>query len=165
MAGTDRQRKQEKEAAKVSCGSGIVLHARRACALVRCVIGKDLPENRKKVVVVEAEIVQRLAGAVPSGGAQALAGRQQALFATPAEQHVAKATYEAIRSFERLPRSSDLKFTCVQSPWFYGVPIGSVAVQGSPHPYGILCAEPTDAWARGADNCNLWRVEPCCSLV
>ncbi len=58
-------------------------------------------DERSKVVVVEPEVVNRIAEATATYG-----GKQRLLFKTPREQEAAKATLEVIRrEFERLPRS------------------------------------------------------------
>ncbi len=72
------------------------------------VIGKDIPDQQSKVVVVEPEIVNRIKGS--SGG-----GRETpSLFESPQEQETALVTLDVIKEFERLPQSSDLKSPEIQ---------------------------------------------------
>ncbi len=73
------------------------------------VIGRDIPDERRETVVVNPVYVTRV---LPSGG-DAIA-QQEMLFESPAERQVAQATLEAIRRFERLPRSADLRAEEVQ---------------------------------------------------
>jgi type III restriction enzyme len=69
-----------------------------------------IPTERTRVVVVEPEIVNRIAGPVaPYGKPGTPAEQQKFLFESPKEQEAAKATLEVIRrEFESLPRSADL---------------------------------------------------------
>jgi type III restriction enzyme len=94
----------------------IVDHANDPNSIIRTgiVIGKDIPDGRKKVVVVEAEIVNRIAGTAPAADGERPTGQQRPLFEKPEERQVAMAAYEALRDFERLPRSGDLKTAEVQ---------------------------------------------------
>jgi type III restriction enzyme len=88
----------------------IVEHANDPNSIIRTgiVIGKDIPDEKKKVVVVESTAHSRITGTAATGDGQLMAV-QKPLFEKPAEQQVAKVAYEALRNFERLQRSSDLK--------------------------------------------------------
>ena len=88
----------------------IVEHANDPNSIIRTgiVIGKDIPDEKKKVVVVEPTAYSRIIGAAATGDGQPVAV-QKPLFEKPADQHVAKVAYEALRDFERLQRSCDLK--------------------------------------------------------
>jgi type III restriction enzyme len=67
------------------------------------VIGKDIPAERSKVVIVAPKIVEHLAGSPTADKPE-----QGTLFKEPQEQKIALATLEAIKEFEQLPRSADL---------------------------------------------------------
>ena len=66
-------------------------------------------DERSRVVVVEPEIINRIAESPSTPDRTERVGKQRFLFETPGEQEAAKATIEVIRrEFERLPRSADL---------------------------------------------------------
>ncbi len=67
------------------------------------VIGKDIPTERSKVVIVAPKIVEQVSG-TPTADKPA----QGTLFKEPQEQKIALATLDTIREFEQLPRSADL---------------------------------------------------------
>ena len=72
------------------------------------VIGKDIPDQQSKVVVVEPEIINRIKGSSDGGR------ETPSLFENPKEQETALVTLDVIKEFERLPRSSDLKSPEIQ---------------------------------------------------
>ena len=69
-----------------------------------------IPTERTRVVVVEPEIINRIAGPVAAGGKPGTPAEQQTvLFESPREREAANVTLDVIRrEFERLPRSADL---------------------------------------------------------
>ncbi len=83
----------------------IIDEANRPDSIIRTgvVIGKDIPDEKAKVVVVESEIENRISPKADGEGET-----QPGLFEKPGEQKVAKATLKIIPRFERLARSSDL---------------------------------------------------------
>lgn len=73
------------------------------------VIGRDIPDGKTKVVVVESAIETKIIGSTnPTVGVQA------GLFDKPAEQNAAKTALRVIREMERLPRIGDLSKAEVQ---------------------------------------------------
>ncbi len=70
------------------------------------VIGRDIPDQKTKVVTVEPEVVNVIRG---DGE-----GQQRNLFDNQGEQEAALVTLEVIKDFERLPKSSDLQSSEVQ---------------------------------------------------
>jgi len=72
------------------------------------VIGRDIPDQQSTVVVVEPEIINRIKGSSDGGR------ETPSLFENPKEQETALVTLDVIKEFERLPRSSDLKFPEIQ---------------------------------------------------
>jgi type III restriction enzyme len=85
----------------------IIDEANKPDSIIRTgvVIGKDISGVRSQVISVEPKIVGRLTG-VSSAPDQP---KQELLFSEPVDQKIAVATYESIKEFEALPRSSDLK--------------------------------------------------------
>lgn len=73
------------------------------------VIGRDIPMEGKKTIVSQPNIVERITASGTYGSKQ-----ENIIFKTPAEQDVAKITLEAIKKFEKLPRSYDLKAANIQ---------------------------------------------------
>ena len=71
------------------------------------IVGKDIPDKHSKAVEVKTNLEQRLLG-TPSQDGQPKP-EQKPLFTTEPERKAAAATLEAIRHFERLPRSTDLR--------------------------------------------------------
>lgn len=67
-------------------------------------IGKDIAQEKARVVVVEPNIEQQVAGSAGEDGQV-----QGSLFEKPEERKVAKEVLAAIRDYERLPRSNDLQ--------------------------------------------------------
>jgi type III restriction enzyme len=88
----------------------IVDHANDPNSIIRTgiMIGKDIPDEKKKVVVVESAAFSHITGTAATGDGQP-AVVQKPLFEKPAEHQVARVAYETLRDFERLQRSSDLK--------------------------------------------------------
>ncbi len=89
----------------------IVDEANRPDSIIRTgiVIGRDIPDAKAKVVVVESNLATRVAG--PSSGQGETAGdpEQQPIFNTAREHEAAKVTLQVLKEFERLPRSADLQ--------------------------------------------------------
>jgi len=85
----------------------IIDEANKPDSIIRTgiVIGRDIPEQRTQLVVVPPKSVDRIVG---SGTSAADGKAQPGLFTTPEDQAIATATLDAIREFERLPRSADL---------------------------------------------------------
>ncbi len=83
----------------------IIDEANKPDSIIRTgvVIGKDIPEEQAKVVVVESEIENRISPKADGDGET-----QPSLFDKPEEQKVAKATLKIIRQYERLTKSADL---------------------------------------------------------
>jgi len=80
----------------------IIDEANRPDSIVKkiVIIGKDVAVERQQVVTVEPAYVSSITGA----------GDTKSVFATPAEQAVARTTLEVVRTtFESLPRSDDLR--------------------------------------------------------
>jgi type III restriction enzyme len=82
----------------------IIDEANKPDSIIRTgvVIGRDIPDRDQRVVEVTPLIVSIISG-------NAHRPEQKPLFNTEREQTVAKATLAAIKQFERLPRSGDLK--------------------------------------------------------
>jgi len=97
----------------------IVDHANDPNSIIRTgvVIGRDIPEAGRKAVEVKSAFEQAISGGVVPARAAA-AGRpateQRMLFEKPAEQEVAKATYQIIKQYERLKGSDQLQTAEVQ---------------------------------------------------
>lgn len=96
----------------------IVDEANRPDSIIRSgiVIGRDIPEKRERVVVVESNLVAMVSGgaAAPAGDADAQAGgaavpEQQSIFQTAKAKEAATVTLRVLKDFERLPRSTDLQ--------------------------------------------------------
>src|ERR1019366_4804546 len=89
----------------------IVDDANRPDSIIRTgiVIGRDIPDTRATVVLVESNLVTRVGG--PSSGQPDTTGvpEQQPIFNTAREQEAAKVTLRVLKEFERLPRSTDLQ--------------------------------------------------------
>jgi len=93
----------------------IIDEANRPDSIIRTgvIIGKDIPAERTKVVVVEPEIVNRIKGVAPAAPDET--GQQKKMvFYTFREQEVATKVMEAIAKYERLPRSANLKSEEIQ---------------------------------------------------
>jgi type III restriction enzyme len=83
----------------------IIDEANKPDSIIRTgvVIGRDIPDRDLRVVEVAPLIVSKVSG-------DSAHPEQKPLFSTEREQAVAKATLTAIKQFERLPRSGDLKY-------------------------------------------------------
>ncbi len=83
----------------------IIDHANDPNSIIRTgiIIGRDVSDERTKVVVVPPTIEARITG----DDAQA-AGQQGLLFDRPEERQIARTVLNIIRDYERLPRSGDL---------------------------------------------------------
>jgi type III restriction enzyme len=84
----------------------IVDEANRPESIIRTgiVIGRDIPLERSKIVVIEDAATYAInGGTTPDGEVQ------PPLFTEPEEQKVAQATLEVLREFERLPSSEELR--------------------------------------------------------
>ena len=91
----------------------IIDHANDPNSIIRkgIVIGRDIPDTKSKVVVIESNIAQRL-GIQSIGTGTPL--HQPTLFAKPEEQKAAQVVYQVLKQFERLPSSADLRNPEVQ---------------------------------------------------
>jgi type III restriction enzyme len=80
----------------------IIDHANDPRSIIRTgvVIGKDIPEAGKKVVIVESEFEKTISSRGPEC---------RGLFEKPEEQEVANATFQVIRQYERLRGSDQLQ--------------------------------------------------------
>jgi type III restriction enzyme len=79
------------------------------------IIGRDILLDRKEVIVVQPEIVNRINQTTGDGSPITTEAEQQQIpFTNSAEQEVAKVTLEIVKKFERLPRSVDLKSPEIQ---------------------------------------------------
>ncbi len=87
----------------------IIDEANKPDSIIRVgvVIGKDIPEEKSKVIVVQPNLIQQIMGSEPV--APGVKPIQATLFEKPEEKKIAEATLEVIKEFERLPRSADLK--------------------------------------------------------
>jgi len=110
----------------------IVDDANRPDSIIRTgiVIGRDILDTQAKVVVVESNLVTRVAG--QSSGEAEAAGvpEQQPIFNTAREQEAAKVTLRVLKEFERLPRSTDLKQPEIQEQIIQRVTAELQPVQG-----------------------------------
>jgi type III restriction enzyme len=96
----------------------IIDHANDPNSIIRTgiVIGRDIPDTKSKVVVIESNIAQQLG--IQSVGVGTESGSkppQPTLFAKPEEQKAAQVTYQVLKQFERLPSSADLRKPEVQA--------------------------------------------------
>lgn len=89
----------------------IVDEANRPDSIIRTgiVIGRDIPDTREKVVVVEPNLAARVGGLSGSSPGKAGIPEQQSIFHSAKEQEAAKVTLRVLKEFERLPRSADLR--------------------------------------------------------
>jgi len=89
----------------------IINHANDPNSIIRSgvVIGRDVPEERTKVVVVPTTVEDRILG---DGGATG--GQQPPLFARPEERRIAQTALSILPEFEKLARSQDLSSPEVQ---------------------------------------------------
>ena len=97
----------------------IVDHANDPNSIIRAgvVIGRDIPEAGRKAVEVKSAFEQAISTGVvparPAAGGQP-AAEQRTLFEKPAEQEVAKATYQVIKQYEVLRGSDQLQDEAIQ---------------------------------------------------
>lgn len=97
----------------------IVDHANDPNSIIRAgvIIGKDIPEAGRKAVEVKSAFEQAISGglspAVPGVNGTPKVP-QSTLFEKPAEQQVARATFEVIQQYERLMGSDQLQSESVQ---------------------------------------------------
>src|SRR5262249_48222221 len=90
------------------------------------VIGRDIALERKDTVVVPSEVEVRVsASPVPYGE------QKEIIFATPAEQQVAKTALEVFKKYERLPCSADLKSPEIQAQIVREVEAAYAPAQGN----------------------------------
>jgi type III restriction enzyme len=110
----------------------IVDQANRPDSIIRTgiVIGRDIPDTREKVVVVESNLVTRVAGSSRGQADTAGVPEQQAIFNTAREQEAAKVTLRVLKEFERLPRSADLQKPEIQQQIIQRVAAELQPVQG-----------------------------------
>lgn len=89
----------------------IVDEANRPDSIIRTgiVIGRDIPDTREKVVVVEPNLAARVGGLSSSSPETTGIPQQQSIFHSAKEQEAAKVTLRVLKEFERLPRSADLR--------------------------------------------------------
>jgi len=110
----------------------IVDQANRADSIIRTgiVIGRDIPDTRETIHVVESNLATRVAGTY--GGQAEITGapEQQAIFNTAREQEAAKVTLRVLKEFERLPRSADLRKPEIQQQIVQRVAAELQPVQG-----------------------------------
>jgi type III restriction enzyme len=91
----------------------IIDHANDPNSIIRkgIIIGRDIPDTKSKVVVIESNVAQQLGiPSIGTGSSQA----QPTLFAKPQEQKAAQVTYQVLKQFERLSSSADLRKPEVQ---------------------------------------------------
>lgn len=84
----------------------IIDEAERPDSIIRAgvIIGRDIPEDGKKLITTQPGFTEKLLGGTSEPGAT-YAG----LFERPEEQRAVKATLEVLQDFERLPRAVDLQ--------------------------------------------------------
>lgn len=94
----------------------IIDHANDPNSIIRTgvIIGKDIPEAGKKAVIVESEFENIIAGPTAETGKKIRTPESRNLFEKPEEQEVAKATFQAIRQYERLRGSDQLQDAEIQ---------------------------------------------------
>ncbi|MFA6242835.1 MAG: hypothetical protein WC655_17985 [Candidatus Hydrogenedentales bacterium] len=83
----------------------IIDHAKDPNSIIRTgiVIGRDVPDEKMKVVVVQSMVETSIVGDETPGAVQ-----QNLLFERPEERQIARHVLNIIRDYERLPRSGDL---------------------------------------------------------
>jgi len=94
----------------------IIDHANDPNSIIRTgvVIGKDIPEAGKKVVIVESEFENIISTLPPKAGEKVKVLGTRNFFEKPEEQEVARATFEVIRQYERLRGSDQLQHKDIQ---------------------------------------------------
>ncbi len=93
-------------------------------------IGRDIPDTRAKVVVVESNLATRVAGPSSGQAETAAVPEQQSIFHTAREHEAAKVTLRVLKEFERLPRSADLQKPEIQQQIIQRVAAELQPVQG-----------------------------------
>jgi type III restriction enzyme len=109
----------------------IIDHANDPNSIIRVgvVIGRDIPDTKSKVVVIESNFAQQLGIQSLGVGGAAAKQAQPTLFAKPEEQRAAQVTYQVLKQFERLPSSADLRKPEVQQKIIEQVQ-AAIAAQG-----------------------------------
>jgi len=96
----------------------IVDHANDPNSIIRSgvIIGRDIPEDGRKVVEVKSQFEQMISGSQTSTSTSGTGEpvSQRTLFDKPEEQAVAKAAYEVFRQYERLKGSHQLQDEAIQ---------------------------------------------------
>ncbi|MEA1927118.1 MAG: DEAD/DEAH box helicase family protein, partial [Candidatus Auribacterota bacterium] len=94
----------------------IIDHANDPNSIIRTgiVIGKDIPEQGKKAIVVESEFEKIISGSGSEDEGKEVSGGRRSLFDKPEEREVAKATFQVIRDYERLRGSDQLRENEIQ---------------------------------------------------
>ena len=105
----------------------IIDEANKPDSIIRTgvIIGKDIPDEKTQVVVIESQIENKIAGKGPEGGQPT-----KGLFDTPKQQEVARATLGIIKQYERLARSADLTSLEIQKEIVKKVAEAMAPVQG-----------------------------------
>ncbi len=78
------------------------------------IIGKDIPEESKKAVIVESKFEKIISTPPPKAGEKGKAPDTPSLFEKPEEQEIAKTTFQVIRQYERLRGSEQLQDADIQ---------------------------------------------------
>ena len=94
----------------------IIDHANDPNSIIRTgiVIGKDIPEEGKKAIIVESKFEKIISRSGPEDESAEKLGEKRSLFDKPEEREVAKATFQVIRDYERLRGSDQLQQTEIQ---------------------------------------------------
>jgi len=94
----------------------IIDHANDPDSFIRAgvVIGKDIPEAGKKVVIVASEFEKIISADTTKAGESDDTSGTHRIFKNPEEQEVAKATFEIIRQYEHLRGSDQLQDAEIQ---------------------------------------------------
>jgi len=110
----------------------IVDEANRPDSIIRTgiVIGRDIPDTRAKVVVVESNLVTTVTGTCGAQTNETGVPEQRSIFNTAKEQEAAKVTLRVLKEFERLPRSADLQKPEIQQQIIQKVTAELQPVQG-----------------------------------
>ena len=89
----------------------IIDHAKDPNSIIRTgiIIGRDVPDEKMRVVVVQPTLETNILGDEAPGAVQ-----QVLLFERPEERQIARTVLQIIRDYERLPRSGDLLSPQVQ---------------------------------------------------
>ncbi|MEX2216183.1 MAG: DEAD/DEAH box helicase family protein, partial [Phycisphaeraceae bacterium] len=107
----------------------IIDEANKPDSIIRTgiIIGKDIPEKRSEVVIVESNLARLINGTTLVGEGEV----QGKLFEKPEEQKIAQTTLEVIRQFERLPKSADLRNPEIQRQIIARVAAAVAPAQGT----------------------------------